>query len=273
MDERYYWLWLQYAVKPAAKLKDFYLQYQTAKNFYEADPDEWESFFEKKTSVFKRCKEKSPEDFAEIVDFCDKHSLVILTPESEYYPRRLLDIDNFPAVLFVRGDYKCLSEGVPFGVIGSRTPCVYGETSARDIVTGLSKNGSLIVSGGALGIDSVAHKAALEAGGKTVLIMGCGHGYGYLPENSELRKAVAKQGALVSEYPPFTPVERNTFPQRNRIISGMSDAVIIVEAAEYSGTFSTANHAKKQKRKLLVLPGDIKSGCFDGSNQIGRAHV
>ena len=268
MDERYYWLWLQYAVKPAAKLKDFYLQYHTAENFYQAGPDEWQSFFGNKKNIFNRCIEKSPEDFAQIVDFCDNHSLVILTPESEYYPKRLLDIEDFPAVLFVRGDYKCLREGPTFAVIGSRTPCVYGEDAAREIVKGLSRNGALVVSGGALGIDSVAHKSAIEAGGKTVLIMGCGHGYGYLPENAELRKAVAKQGALVSEYPPFTPVERNTFPQRNRIISGMSDAVVIIEAAEYSGTFSTANHAKRQKRKLLVLPGDIKSGHFDGSNRL-----
>ncbi|MBO5936942.1 MAG: DNA-processing protein DprA [Clostridia bacterium] len=268
MDERCYWLWLQYAVKPAAKLKDFYLQYHTAENFYQAGPDEWKSFFGNKKNIFNRCKEKSPEDFAHIVEFCDKHSLVILTPESEHYPKKLLDIEDFPAVLFVRGDYKCLNEGPSFAVIGSRTPCVYGEDAAREIVKGLSENGALVVSGGALGIDSVAHKSAIEAGGKTVLIMGCGHGYGYLPENAQLRKSVTRQGAVVSEYPPFTPVERNTFPQRNRIISGMSDAVVIIEAAELSGTFSTANHAKRQKRKLFVLPGDIKSGHFDGSNRL-----
>jgi DNA processing protein len=269
MDERHYWLWLQYAVKPAAKLKDFYLQHGTAENFYKAGPDEWKSFFTgKRKNLLKRCKEKSPEDFADIVEFCDKHSLVILTPESEYYPEKLLSIEDFPAVLFVRGDYKCLNEGVPFGVIGSRTPCVYGVDAARDIVTTLSKNGALIVSGGALGIDSVAHKAAVDAGGKTVLVMGCGHGYGYLPENSELRKTITRHGAVISEYPPFAPVERQTFPQRNRIISGMSDAVIIVEAAERSGTFSTANHALRQERKLFVLPGDINSGYFDGSNRL-----
>lgn len=269
MDKRLYWLWLQYVVKPAANLKDFYLQYHTAENFYQAGPDEWKKFFENKVkSVYERCKEKSPEDFAEIVDFCDKHSLVILTPENEYYPKRLLDIGNFPAVLFVRGDYKCLSEGVPFGVIGSRTPSVYGENAAKDIVSVISENGGLVISGGALGIDSIAHKTAVEAGGKTVLVMGCGHGYGYLPENAELRKAVTKQGAVISEYPPFTAVTQGTFPQRNRIISGMSDAVVIIEAAEYSGTFSTANHAKKQGRKLLVLPGDINSGNFAGSNRL-----
>ena len=268
MDERLYWLWLQHVLKPAGDTKQLIDTYGSAKSFFEAGESEWEKYFAKRTATFKRCKKKYPEDFSEITEFCDKHRLQIITPESQYYPQNLLSIKDFPAVLFVRGDYKCLNEGVPFGVIGSRTPCVYGENAARNIVATLSENGALIVSGGALGIDSVAHKTAVECAGKTVLVMGCGHGYAYLSENAELRKKVTKQGAVISEYPPFTPVGQATFPQRNRIISGMSKAVVIIEAAEYSGTFSTANHAKKQSRELFVLPGDITSGNFAGSNRL-----
>ena len=269
MDERHYWLWLQFVLNPAGKIKDLIDAYGTAEKFFEAGESEWEICFgSKRPSVYKRCRLKSPEDFDDTVKFCDEHSLKILTPESEYYPQNLLTIENYPAVLFVRGDYKCLNEGVPFGVIGSRTPCVYGVNAAENIVTTLSENGALIVSGGALGIDSVAHKTALQSGSKTVLVMGCGHGYGYLPENADLRKAVTKQGAVISEYPPFAPVSQSSFPERNRIISGMSKAVVIIEAAEYSGTFSTANHARKQGRDLFVLPGDIDSGNFAGSNRL-----
>ena len=269
MDDRYYWLWIQHVFKPAGVIKPLYEKYGSAKAFYEAGDSEWKEFFgSRRPAAFKRCSSKSPDDFSETVDFCEKHGLKILTPESEYYPKNLLNIKNFPAALFVRGDYKCLNEGVPFGVIGSRTPCVYGENAAKDIVATLAENGALIVSGGALGIDSIAHKAALEAGGKTVLVMGCGHGYDYLRENAELRKAVTKSGAVISEYPPFTPVDQGTFPDRNRIISGMSKAVVIVEAAEYSGTFSTANHAVRQDREIYVLPGDIDSGNFAGSNRL-----
>lgn len=269
MDERYYWLWVQHVFNPAGKIKPIAEKFGTAKAFFEAGEQEWQKFFgSKRSGTYKRCKSKSPEDFAETVEFCDKHSLKILTPESEYYPKNLLEIDDFPAVLFVRGDYKCLNEGIPFGVIGSRTPCVYGENAAKDIVAALTENGALIVSGGALGIDSIAHKSAMESGGKTVLVMGCGHGYGYLTENAELRKAVTRSGAVISEYAPFTPVGHATFPHRNRIISGMSKAVVIIEAAEYSGTFSTANHAEKQGRELFVLPGDINSGNFAGSNRL-----
>lgn len=269
MDDRYYWLWIQHVFGYAADLEAFYSKFSTARAFFEAGDECWSEFFgAARSGRYKRCKNKSPEDFSETIEFCDKHGLNILTPESDYYPKKLLEIKNFPAVLFVRGDYKCLNEGVSFGVIGSRTPSVYGETAAKDIVKTLAENGTLIVSGGALGVDSIAHKAAMESGGKTVLVMGCGHGYNYLPENAELRKNVTKHGAVISEYPPFTSSHGGTFPQRNRIISGMSKAVVIIEAAEYSGTFSTANHAKKQGRKLFVLPGDINSGNFAGSNRL-----
>ena len=101
-----------------------------------------------------------------------------------------------------------------------------------------------------------------------MLVMGCGHGYDYLKENADLRKNVTLHGACISEYPPFTGVTPETFPDRNRIISGMSKAVVIVEAADRSGTFNTANHSKKQGRELFVLPGDIDSGNFAGSNQL-----
>ena len=269
MDERYYWLWLQSVVGYAGESKSLIDAFGTARNFYESGEEGWLDFFDgKRKSAYKNCKDKMPEDFEDVVDFCDKHALKIITPDSEYYPQNLLSIKNLPLALFVRGDYKCLNDEVAFGVIGSRTPCIYGENSAKDIVSVLVKNNALIVSGGALGIDSVAHKSAIESGGKTVLVMGCGHGYNYLPENADLRRKVTMHGAVISEYPPFTPVNGGTFPQRNRIISGMSKAVVIIEAAEYSGTFSTANHAMRQGRQLLVLPGDINSGNFAGSNRL-----
>ncbi|MBQ7296516.1 MAG: DNA-processing protein DprA [Clostridia bacterium] len=269
MDERLYWLWLQYVFKPAGRIKECVDKYTSAVTFYKAGESEWEPFFgNKRKGAFRRAKEKSPEDFSDTLDFCLKHGVHIITPDSEYYPKNLLTIADYPAVLFVRGNYKCLNEGVPFGVIGSRTPSVYGENAAWNIVKALTENGALIVSGGALGIDSVAHKTAMVSGGKTVVVMGCGHGYNYLSENSELRKNAANMGAVISEYAPFSPVTQSSFPERNRIISGMSKAVVIIEAADRSGTFSTANHAKRQGRDLYVLPGDIDSGNFSGSNQL-----
>lgn len=268
MDDRLYWLWLQYVLGYGAKLKAFLEEFHSPKEFYDLGEEKWKAYFSRRKAQQKRALESKPEDFLKTLEFCDKHNLHIVTAQSEYYPQNLLTIEDYPALLFVRGDYTCLNFGVPFGVIGSRDPSVYGENCAKDIVTTLCESDALIISGGAIGIDSVAHKTAMLCGSKTVLVMGCGHGYDYLPENADLRKAVTHSGALISEYPPFTPVNKGTFPLRNRIISGMSKAIVIVEAADRSGTFSTATHALKQGRQLFVLPGDVNSGKYAGSNRL-----
>ena len=262
-----YWLWLRECLGPCAKVKDLLTRYKDAEEFYHAGEYAWrEEAFSR--IAFDKLKSKKPEDYRKDIEFCVEHKIYILCPDDEYYPERLLEIENYPLVLYVRGDYKALKSEKSIAVIGSRTPCVYGQRAAEKIVSDLVENDYLIVSGGALGIDSVAHRAAINAGGKTVLVMGCGHGNGYLPENSPLRKLVASNGALVSEYPPYNPVTPGSFPIRNRIISALSKGVVIVEAADPSGTFNTANHALDQSRDVFVLPGDINSGNFAGSNKL-----
>lgn len=266
-DNLIYWLWLQDCLGASAKVKDLLSRYKDAKEFFSAGEKAWKN---EKFSLlaFKKMQSKSPEQYRENIDFCLEHKIYILCPDDEYYPDRLLEIENYPLVLYVRGDYRILRNEKAIAVIGSRTPCVYGQKAAERIVADLVRNDYVIVSGGALGIDSVAHNAAIVSGGKTVLVMGCGHGHNYLPENSHLRKLVAQNGALVSEYPPFNPVTQSSFPHRNRIISALSKGVVIVEAADPSGTFNTANHALEQGRDVFVLPGDIESGNFAGSNKL-----
>ncbi len=270
MEKEIYWLWLQgvsgYA-KPVRKLMEIF---GDAKAVYEASSADLKDAHVQGygPKVIGRMKDEDIEKYYDTYDFCRKHRIHIITPDSEFYPKRLLKIENFPLALYVRGDYTCLNAENALGVIGSRTPSQYGEEATETIVSQLCDNGVLIVSGGALGIDSIAHRTAIECGGKTVLVMGCGHGSGYLPENSALRRRVAENGALITEFPPYTNVTPATFPQRNRIISGMTSGVVIAEAAKMSGTFSTARHAIKQGRDLFVLPGDIKSGNYEGSNQL-----
>ena len=270
MEKEIYWLWLQGASGCAKSVKALISSFGDAKGVYEASAYELNSAHIKGygPGVIGRLKDEDIEKYYEIYDFCRKHRIHIITPDSEFYPERLLEIENFPLALYVRGDYRCLNAENALGVIGSRTPSRYGEEAAETIVSQLCDNGVLIVSGGAVGIDSIAHRTAIGCGGKTVLVMGCGHGSGYLPENSELRRRVAENGALITEYPPYYNVTPGTFPQRNRIISGMTSGVVIAEAAKMSGTFSTARHALKQGRDLFVLPGDIKSGNYEGSNQL-----
>lgn len=266
-DNVLYWLWLQECLGPNAKVKDLLGRYESPEAFYNAGEIFWnsENFTE---LVFDKLRSYTPAEFVERVEFCNEHKVYIITPDSEYYPKSLLEIENYPLALYVRGDYRILNDKKRIAVIGSRTPCVYGERAAVKIVSRLVENDYVIVSGGALGMDSIAHKTAVESGGKTILVMGCGHGYNYLPENSDLRRLVANNGALISEYPPLSSVTRSSFPERNRIISALSKGVVIVEAAEKSGTFNTATHAKKQKKDLFVLPGDIESGNFAGSNKL-----
>lgn len=266
-DGTVYWLWLQDCVNAGARVKNILSFYKTPKELYFAGEKAWKSMG-LSDIIIGKMKRKSPEQFRKTVDFCFQHKIYILCPDDEYYPESLLEIENYPLALYVRGDYKILKHSKTMAVIGSRTPCVYGQKAAEKIVCELVKNDYVIVSGGALGIDSVAHKSAIDNGGKTVLVMGCGHGNGYLPENSALRKLVAQNGALITEYPPKAPVTPPTFPMRNRIISALSKGVVIVEAADPSGTFNTANHALEQSKDIFVLPGDIESGNFAGSNKL-----
>lgn len=266
-DKLLYWLWLQDCLGSYYNIRQLLEKYGDAEAiFAERERISKEEKFP--ATIKERFIKNKLEDFADRLKFCKDHKIHLVTPDSKYYPERLFDIENYPLVLYVRGDYRILANPRMIAVIGSRTPSVYGEKSAEKIVSTLAVNDYIVVSGGALGIDSVAHSNALSTGGKTVLIMGCGHGTPYLPENSALRKAVAEGGALVSEYPPYAPVTQGSFPRRNRIISGMSKGVVIVEAAERSGTFSTANHALEQGRDVFVLPGDIESGNFAGSNKL-----
>lgn len=266
MEKEIYWIWLQQCWGYGRKTEKFSAAFPDAKSVYDASKEERKAVF---APCFNSRMEKTDLQKAkEVYSFCKEHKIHVITPESEFYPRRLLTIEDYPLVLYARGDISVLQSELSIAVIGSRTCSAYGEEVTEKIVRGLSQNKVTVISGGALGIDSVAHKAAIENGSKTVLVMGCGHGYGYLPENSELRKAVANCGVLVTEYPPFYPVDHGSFPKRNRIISGMSDGVLVTEAAKNSGTFSTVNHAKRQGRTIFALPGDIISKKFDGSNQL-----
>ncbi len=272
MNDALYWVWLQNCVGYAGQFKELMEHFGTPEAIFRASSESLSDFeyLKRRKSLRERIEKHDLSDAEETVRICRKHSIRIITYACDKYPALLREIPDPPMILYVRGNVDCLSDGLHIAVIGSRTPSVYGEESARNIVSGLVADyGVVTVSGGALGIDSIAHLTTIDNAGKTVLVMGCGHGDGYLPENSELRKKVFSHcGALVSEYPPLHSPTQGSFPQRNRIISGLSKAVVIIEAAEYSGTFSTAKHSQKQGRELFVLPGDIQSGNFTGSNQL-----
>jgi len=191
----------------------------------------------------------------------------ILTWEDEGYPKLLAEIPDPPPVLYVRGELKP-EDAWAVAVVGTRRASTYGREVTRRLVSVLAQSGVTIVSGLARGIDAVAHQTALEAGGRTIAVLGCGIDLVYPPEHRELARRIAAQGALVSEYPLGTQPEPGNFPPRNRIISGLSLGVVITEAGRDSGALITADYAAEQGRDVFAVPGSILSAGCAGTNRL-----
>ena len=189
-------------------------------------------------------------------------SATIITSDSESYPKDLANIYNAPAVLYCRGE---LPRTAAVAIVGSRNPTVYGKAAAKQLATDLAEAGLVVVSGAARGIDSVAHAAALAVNRSTIAVLGCGIDVAYPRENAGLLKAISETGAVISEYPPGTEVRPYYFPMRNRIISGLSNSIVVVEAAAKSGALITADFALDQGKDIFAVPGSIFSensvGC------------
>jgi DNA processing protein len=191
----------------------------------------------------------------------------VLTWDDDAYPRNLLNIAHPPPVIYVRGTLAAADEWA-VGVVGTRNASTYGREAARELASGLAANNVTVVSGLARGIDAVAHKAALDAGGRTIAVLGSGIDHIYPAEHRGLAEAISRCGALVSDYPMGTAPESGNFPPRNRIISGLSKGVVIVEAGEVSGALITADYALEQGRDVFAVPGSIFSRGGRGSNKL-----
>jgi DNA processing protein len=187
-----------------------------------------------------------------------------LRPQDGHYPEALARIAQRPAELRVRGT---LGERRRVAVVGSRATDPYGVELARELAAGLARAGVSVVSGGALGVDAVAHRAALDAGGHTVAVLGTGVDVTYPASHRGLYEGIlAAGGALVSELPDGTPGFRSHFPARNRIISGLSEAVVVVRAGARSGALITASWARSQGVPVLAVPGDVRDSLSAGTN-------
>jgi len=203
------------------------------------------------------------------LDWLSQPTHHLLTWEDERFPPLLREVPSPPAALFVAGDPDALWRP-QVAVIGSRNPTAGGRENARDFATELALRGMTITSGMAAGIDSVAHEAALDAGGLTVAIAGTGPDIVYPASGRALAERIREQGALVSELPPGTPARRAHFPSRNRIISGLSLGVLVIEAGLRSGTLITARLAASQGRDVFALPGSIHNPLAKGCHRLIR---
>jgi DNA processing protein len=191
----------------------------------------------------------------------------ILTWEDELYPARLKEIDQPPPVLYVRGSLTA-EDAWAVAVVGTRRVSAYGRQVAEELAANLAGNGVTVISGLARGVDGSAHQAALKAGGRTIAVLGCGVDRIYPPEHTQLADKIIASGALLSDYPPGTPPDASNFPPRNRIISGLSMATVVVEAGETSGALITAQFAVDLGREVFAVPGNILAVQSKGTNRL-----
>lgn len=206
----------------------------------------------------------SPDDEMERLE---RHRVRALTLKDEEYPARLKEIYDPPPVLFVKGALAPDDEW-SVAVVGTRRPTYYGREVAGQLAADLARNAITIVSGLARGIDAIAHRAAIDAGGRTIAVFGCGLDMVYPSEHANLAREVMEHGALVSEQPLGTQPRAANFPRRNRIMSGMSLGVLVVEAGIKSGALITARLALEQDREVFAVPGSVLSEVSRGANRL-----
>ncbi len=234
-----------------------------------AAPSEWRDVPGVGTKVADNLAKADQIDVDRELAVCCEHGIEILAESDDAYPRMLREIHDPPGALFMRGTLKP-DDALAIGIVGTRHASRYGLQQAQKLAGSLARAGLTVVSGLARGIDAAAHRGALEAGGRTLAVLAGGVLRIYPPEHDALAQEVIAQGALLSESPSSAEPMRGMFPQRNRIISGISLGVIVVEAAQRSGALISARHAMEQGREVFAVPGRIDNRVARGCHQLIR---
>lgn len=212
----------------------------------------------------ERQKEKE-ESVIQLLDSLEDLRLDLVTWESNDYPQQIREIPDPPAYFFKKGDF--IPEDVKaVAIVGTRNMTIYGKAVTEKIVTELVAAGVTIVSGFMRGIDTVAHQIALREGGRTIAVLGTGFNHIVPPENKQLVHKVANGGVILSEFLPDTKAQKFTFPMRNRIVAGLSKAIVVIEAGERSGALITAQLGLEQNKEIFAVPGSIFSPQSEGTN-------
>jgi len=261
------WIFLSLTLTKS-KLIKFFDYFKNTDNIFSASREDYEKLsFLKQEDIEKLCKR----DFSKALEIeatCIKKNIFPITADSEYYPENLKLISNYPSVIYCKGNISNLNEKKCISVVGSRTPGNYGKNITYSLSSSLTDMGFCIVSGMADGVDSIAHKAALDKGGYTVAVLGCGADIIYPKENFYIYKNISANGMIISEYPPGTKPERFHFPERNKLIAALSVGTVVTEANIKSGSLITAELAIKYKKDLFAVPGNITSKLSQGTNEL-----
>lgn len=270
-SENLYWVWL--SCRLGAGSRDFarlMLKYRNPYDIYAASPEELQQIDELSEDAVVRLSDKRLDSASVILEFCAKADVMIIPYSSELYPNRLRLLPAPPVLLYVRGTMPEMDNKVCIAVVGTRRMSEYGRDCAFRIAYELGAAGAVTVSGLALGIDGVAAGGAICGGGTTVAVLGSGIDVVYPREHARLCGIVASNGAVVTEYAPGTPPVGEHFPVRNRIISGMCQGTLVVEADERSGAIITAQDALFQGRQVFAIPGNLGEKNTSGTNALLR---
>ncbi|MBQ0010861.1 MAG: DNA-processing protein DprA [Ruminococcus sp.] len=270
-NELRYWIWLSLRCgvgNPSGAV--LLSRFGSPGAVYEADPAAIAKALPNSWAIPLALQDKNLDGADRILSYCRRNGVGILTAGSEFYPERLRRIYAYPLVLYCRGQLRDLDDRLLIACVGTRKNTVTGGETAYRVSAEMAEAGAGIVSGLALGIDTQCHKGALSVGGYTIAILGTGIDRAYPPQNRHLMKQIEKTGLVMTEFAPGTKPSRENFPIRNRVISGLSEATVVFEAAEQSGSLITAEYAIRQGRPVFAFPGDIHAEASRGTNSLIR---
>lgn len=265
-EQHVYDIWLQSVLSvKCPQVTEIAAYFGSAQHIYEADEMELKICGLFSRTEFRRIALRDLKPAESIYQRCLECGIDVLSFFDSAYPESLRNIPSPPLVLYIKGKMPDLDR-MKLAMVGTRTPSLLGKQIAYEFGFQLTRNKALIISGGAEGIDTEAHRGALLAGGSTICVLGCGINSSFPKAGQRLRQEVTKRGALISEYPPDAGATNYSYPDRNRLISGLSDAVMVVEAGPKSGSLITASYAALHRRPLFAVPGNIDNRNSFGTN-------
>lgn len=268
MNDKKYWVWLNIALGAGKSFKSMIDHFGSVKELYESTFPERCRCPGITYKIIENFDKYTLDDAEKIIAECDQNNWDIITYDDDRYPIKLKNIYDPPAVLYVDGNMPNLDLLASIGIVGTRKASRYAIKVSSLMARGIADCNGVIISGGALGVDTAAHNGALEVNGITLAVLGCGFGTRYLVQNEELRNRIKIRGALITEFPPHTTASKHTFPIRNRIISGLSDGVLVAEASVKSGSLITAEYATRQDRDVFAVPASLLDEGFLGTNKL-----
>ena len=264
-----YWIWFAQLKKLSKAQKQWLLEYfRDPEEIYHSETRCYEGISGMTQGIVQALEQKALDEARQILNQCEEKGIGILTFLDAAYPVKLRNTADAPMVLYYRGSLPDWENVPVIGIVGTRKATPYGMNTALRFGCQIAQCGALVVSGGASGIDTMAMQGAMQAGKPVVGVLGCGVDVVYPRANRQMFDSLVQNGCLISEYPPGTQAYSWNFPERNRIISGMANGLLVVEAPERSGALNTARHAMEQGRDVFAVPGNVDVAACVGSNAL-----